>query len=58
MGAGGVGGVLVLVVAGAVVYGLYWVIRLAVYHGIKDAARYERVFSRDTGAPEVLDRDE
>ena len=58
MGAGGVGGLLALVVAGAVVYGLYWVIRLAVYHGIKDAARYGRVFSRDAGAPEVLDRDE
>ena len=38
-------------------FALYWIIRLAVYHGIKDAARYGRVWSRDAGAPEVLDRD-
>lgn len=44
--------------AAVVVFALYWIIRLAVYHGIKDAHRYGRVWSRDAGSPEVLDRNE
>ncbi|MBD3925888.1 hypothetical protein IEZ26_14740 [Nocardioides cavernae] len=54
MDTGGATGLFVLVAVGAAaVYGLYWVIRLAVYHGIRDADRYGRVWTRDGDASET-----
>jgi len=47
---GGVESLVLVVLTGVMAYGLYWLIRLGVNHGIQDAHRYGRV-PRPTSEP-------